>query len=87
MDKDGQKMDRRTCNQEEYDKVAATCKSNTQEAEGSDQQMLVNNNGNSKRHFISVGAERITRRDSPDRLPPWGHSAYPCLKIGKTNIN
>ena len=44
-------MDRRTCNQKEYDKVAATCKKSSQKAEGSDQLMLVKNNGKTKSHF------------------------------------
>ena len=70
----------------EYDK-AATCKNSTQKAEGSDLLMLVRTNGNFRSHFSSVGEERITRRDSLDRLPPWGHGAYPCLKMRRTNIN
>lgn len=80
------KMERRTCNQKEYDR-AATCKNSTQKAEGSDLLMLVKTNGNFRSYFSSGGEERITRRDSLDRLPPWGHSAYLCLKMRRTSIN
>ena len=62
-------MERRTCNQKEYNK-AATHKNSTPKAEGSELLMLVKTNGNFRSHFSSSGAERITRRDSLDRVPP-----------------
>lgn len=71
-------MDRWTCNQKEYDKVAATCRSITQRAEGSGQLMPVKNNGHIKSWFSSAGAERVTTQDSLDNTPPWG---LQCLSM------
>lgn len=77
------KMDRRTCHQCEYDKVAAMCKNSTQKPEGSDQLILVKTSGNTKSHLSQAGTERITRRDGLDKPPPWGTVLISVLRLGE----